>query len=353
MSRCFPVLALAVVLAPAASRAAAEEPRDVYRGSIGGVVWIENFIGTRSTTGTGFLVNRERKLVVTNYHVTNGEETMDVYFPARDSDGTLISRRGYYQENRTRLKELGYYSVGRVVATAPGKDLSIVSVGRVPGSAFEFETASDDPSEDDRLYLLGNPAGRDLWRLGPGVKPEIGTFRGKYSDYPVEMDYKRIRYSVSSFGGNSGGPVLNAAGKVVGVHSSGGGEGGFRGGAVHWSEVDDLLGSVKPHRVFSVENTSNVTVSYQIRWGDGEWGSHKVAARSSWVHWWSGTYKGKPEVRFDSSADTGYQEKKYTVEYYTSYIGRNVKPTVKNDAREYVFRYDKSGVNLDLDLYKK
>jgi hypothetical protein len=293
-------------------------------------------------------VDRDRRLVVTNYHVTDGEETMDVYFTVRDQQGRLIGDRDYYRKNRDALKRTGHYSGGRVVASAPNKDLAIVAVGPLPASAVVLVTASSDPSQDDQLHVLGNPAGRELWRWGSGVKATVGQFRGKYSNYPVEMDYKRLAFSSNAFGGNSGGPVLNDDGEVVGVQSSGGGPGGIFAGAVHWAEVDTLVNSISRHRVFSVENTSNVTLSYQIRWGDGEWKDWKVEAKKSMVHWLSGDQNARPQIRFDRSADPGIQEQVYDLDYFVSHLGRNVKPSLVRDAREYYFRYDNTGRNVGL-----
>jgi S1-C subfamily serine protease len=333
---------------------AAEEPRDVYRKAINGVVWIENFVANGSYTGSGFLVDRDRRLVVTNYHVTDGEETMDVFFPVRNQQGQLIGDREYYRKNRAALLKTGHYSPGRVVAYAPNKDLAVVALVTLPASAVVLETASVDPSNKDQLHILGNPGGRDLWRWSAAVRPSVGHFRGKYSGYPVEMDYKALTYSASGFGGNSGGPVLNDDGQVVGVHSSGGGEGGIAAGAVHWSEVDRLLSSITKYRVFSVENTSNVPIVYQVRWGDGEWKDWKVEPKKSMVHWFSGAKDARPSIRFDSSADPGIQEKKYDIVYFVSHLGRNVKPSRVMDAREYYFQYDKTGRLVDLyDRHKK
>jgi S1-C subfamily serine protease len=333
-----------------ATPALAEEPSQLYQDWIGGVVWIQNHVGNSVGGGSGFLVDKQRRLVVTNQHVAMDEETMDVFFPVRYK-GKIINEQQYYKNNIRELRKTGHYNVGRVVAVAPAKDLAILRIGKIPDSAVEFETAAGDPDDDDRLYLLGNPANRDLWRFGPGVKPSIGRFKGEYLNDSVARDYKKIRYTVSSFGGNSGGPVLNARGKVVGVHSSSAGTGGSDGGAVHWSEVDDLLDTIKTHRVFSIENTSNVKLFYQIRWGDGQWKDQEVAAKWTMVHWNTADSPGSPQIRFACSADNVDLTKEYELDTYTSYLGRNVEPKVDVDAMEYTLQYDKSGRNID--LYKK
>lgn len=331
-----------------------DSPQDIYRKSIGGVVWIENHLEKDSITGTGFLVDAKRKLVVTNYHLALDEETMDVFFPVRDKAGKLIGDPKFYQKNIESLRKTGHYSAGRVVARAPNKDLVVLVLESLPASAVQLDLADNDPEAGDVLHMLGNPAGRELWRWGPAVKPRLGTFRGKYNNFPVEMNYKQITYGSNSFGGNSGGPVLNDAGKVVGVHSSGGGEGGMNGGAVHYSEVAELLNTFTQYRSFSIENPTNVTLHYQVRWGDGEWKESKLEPGKVMTHWLKGD--GPEEVvkfRFDRSAQEGYQEKVYTLDYRTVDLGLNVLPSPDYDAKVYYFKYDKGGQNLDLYAKKK
>lgn len=331
-----------------------QHPRVIFDKHIGGVVWIENHVEKGSYMGSGFLVDSKRKLVVTNYHVAIGEEMMDVFFPVRNSKGVLYGDREYYRKNISALQKTGQYAVGRVVAQAPNKDLVILSIGSLPASAVELSLAETDPSPNEVVHVLGNPSGRDLWRWSAALKPRVGHFKGRYNNYPVEMDYKQITYASSSFSGNSGGPVLNDDGKVVGVHSTGGGEGGISGGAVHYSEVQNLLGTLTQHQVFSIENTTKVTLTYQVRWGEGEWKETKLEPGKVMTHWLKAAGEDDvAKIRFDQSTQEGFQEKVFTLDHNTVALGLNVTPSPKLDATMYYFKYDKTGENLSLFAKKK
>src|SRR5262249_12733743 len=103
MRRSLVALGLLLGLVSGSSRTLALDPPTVYRNTVGGVVWIENYLpGNRVTSGSGFLVDRSRRLVVTNYHVTDNEETVDVYFPVR-AEGKIADDRDDYRKNRTAL----------------------------------------------------------------------------------------------------------------------------------------------------------------------------------------------------------------------------------------------------------
>ena len=139
-------------------------PAKVYKKTSRGVVWIENFLpqGAGQLEGSGFLIDKPRRLVVTNYHVTKDEETMNVYFPAREGDGDLIDDRDYYQNNRDALAKIGYYAVGRTIAKDSSKDLAILSLKSVPETSTELELSLQDPKVGAGLNIMGNPQGRPL-----------------------------------------------------------------------------------------------------------------------------------------------------------------------------------------------
>ena len=98
---------------PGAGRADEEASRKIYPQTLRGTVWISWRSGDWESYGSGWLADRERKLVVTNHHVVDGTDAVQVYFPAFEND-LVIPDRTYYLEKVRPVR-------GRVPSTAtPG-----------------------------------------------------------------------------------------------------------------------------------------------------------------------------------------------------------------------------------------
>ena len=174
----------------------------VYNNAIRAVMWIVNpSIGE----GSGVLFDRKFKLAVTNAHVTGTSQAVDVYFPAPDENGKLIKERDFYLKSRSVLKRLGYYTKGHVVAKNVEMDLTIIRLDGLPETARQIDWAFTTPpiNTGELVYILGNPRGRDLWHW------KLGQFQNDYG--------KVLHIQSDIFGGNSGGPVLNRQGILLGI----------------------------------------------------------------------------------------------------------------------------------------
>lgn len=140
---------------------------------------------TNSGSGSGWVVTSKagRSTLVTNFHVI-----ADDYV---NGDRTVKVRRG----------DITYD--GRIVDTAEADDLALIEVKhQLP----KLDVATKRPSVGDSVLALGSPLG-----LGGTVTSGI------VSAYRSIDSVSYMQFSAPISPGNSGGPVIDKSGKVVGV----------------------------------------------------------------------------------------------------------------------------------------
>lgn len=195
--------ALALIAAPALA-----DPADISAASRSVVrVVIIQSDGERAqlvTHGTGFAVTPN--VIVTNAHVVEDLRR----------DDSLIA--GVVPaEGRT-----GYPA--RLVSYSPGNDLALLRIeggGTIPASTL-FPGAPADGSE---VYAVGYPGNVDLAQglsMADLVTPQTPVkTRGYLSGGRSSRSFDTLLHTAPLGSGNSGGPLLDACGRVVGVNSFG------------------------------------------------------------------------------------------------------------------------------------
>ena len=136
-------------------------------------------IHAKEGSGTGFLVKMNgKKYVMSNDHVVRSSSTPEMILV----DGTKL--------------RLGAFSVAR------DRDLARFEVD-YPGECFEF--SDKIPNNDDEIWIYGNSQGDDV----------ITSLKG----HVMGVGSKVIKVDAEFVHGNSGSPILDKEGKVVGVAS--------------------------------------------------------------------------------------------------------------------------------------
>lgn len=143
------------------------------------------------SSGSGFVVD-ELGHIVTNYHVIDENGRIVVSF----FDGTLAR--------------------AEVVGTDPSSDLAVIRVNLPPERLLPLPFAdSDSLFVGQSVVAIGNPFSRD-WTLTSGIVSALKrTIRG-FDRYEIGGI---IQTDAALNPGNSGGPLLNLRGEVVGVNS--------------------------------------------------------------------------------------------------------------------------------------
>jgi S1-C subfamily serine protease len=141
----------------------------------------------RSLSGSGFVISPQR--VMTNAHVVAGTDSVSIEVGPRELDA-------------------------EVVFFDPATDVAILAVPALRASPMPFVGAPAKSGED--VIAVGFPLGGPFTPSAGRVREEINLSGPDiYGDRTVERDVFTVRARVQS--GNSGGPLINAQGAVVGV----------------------------------------------------------------------------------------------------------------------------------------
>ena len=325
--------------------------QQIYNQAIHSVVWIN----TDEGSGSGVLIDREKKLIVTNQHVTGTATKVIVVFPYRDRNRKLRKDLGFYADNVEWLVDKNYATVGRVIVQNVGNDLAIVQLPWLPSTAREIQhdfsrNVEDSMESGDKVHILGNPGDRLWnWTQGTFLRPrQVCLIKGGALVGCLEME-------ADTHGGNSGGPVLNGQGVLIGILTGGTDE--TMSLAATTRNIKALLSRVPanlspippqrtyPKRVFKIRNRTGVTIHYQIRWANSnDWQRNSLATGFIMTHWSGGQQvpANYPKIRFD------HIDGDQAVTYRTYNLG-TVEFRGNNDhAPIYYFQYNRLGNMLDL-----
>lgn len=181
--------------------------------------------------GSGFVVDTKGH-VVTNFHVIDGAQEIKVNFSNRDTvDATLVG-------------------------SDPATDLAVLKVDLPVGSVTALALAdSDDVKVGQSVVAIGNPFGLERTvtaGIVSALQRNVTSPNGTPIDHVIQTD-AAINH------GNSGGPLIDSRGRVIGVNSQietgGTGDGNVGIGFAVPSNtvravVDEILADGKVNRAF-------------------------------------------------------------------------------------------------------
>jgi S1-C subfamily serine protease len=162
---------------------------EIYERAGPGVVQIT--VSDGQGFGSGFVIDKAGH-IVTNYHVVQAASNVEVSFSAGDSVDA------------------------NVVGVDPTTDIAVLKVD-MPASALRPLPLGDsnDVQVGDPVVAIGNPFGLERTvtaGIVSALQREIQSPNGFDIDQVIQTD-------AQINGGNSGGPLLNAQGEVIGVNS--------------------------------------------------------------------------------------------------------------------------------------
>jgi tetratricopeptide (TPR) repeat protein len=165
-------------------------------------------------TGSGWIVDHKRRLMVTNYHVVGDADTVRVIFPVRQGGKVIVERR-YYLENAKPV-------LGRVLDIDSGHDLALVELDALPAGTAELRPAAESAAPTDSVHAIGSPGRSDaLWVYSSGTVRSVydkrWTMPMQGPNRVVPLAARVVETQLPLNPGDSGGPVVNDRGELVAV----------------------------------------------------------------------------------------------------------------------------------------
>jgi serine protease Do len=182
-------------------------PKQIYQKAGPGVVFIFASKGSnKGSGGTGSIISRDG-LVITNAHI----------FKQKDSDDLLTDISIFLKPDRVtgnHKTDLAKGYKGKILAYDIPLDLALVKIEgvRTPLPTVDF-AESEKVDIGEQVYAIGHPEQGGLWSLTTGV---ISAY---WSDYGGIAGKNMFQTDASINRGNSGGPLLDNAGDMIGINS--------------------------------------------------------------------------------------------------------------------------------------
>jgi predicted Zn finger-like uncharacterized protein len=171
--------------------------------------------------GSGQVIDRENRLVLTNYHVVHGLRDFIVLFPVYDDKGKVIAEKEVYR----KLASADNVVKGKVLAHSRTQDVALIQLDRVPDSVDAIPFAKEEPGEGDDLHSVGNPGvSGSVWVYTPGKVRKVynKTYTtGDGHGLSFQINSRIIEATSPTNPGDSGGPCVNDRGELVGITQGG------------------------------------------------------------------------------------------------------------------------------------
>jgi S1-C subfamily serine protease len=180
-----------------ATRDNAPSTRDIVSDARARTVLIDAKIPGGESGGSGFVLDAEKGLVVTNFHVVNASNDVSVGLDGDSRPAVLYS-------------------------AAPCEDLAVVQVDDTKGMKSFPLASQDDVKEGDRVVAVGYPANAALDTTLTSTEGVVSVARSSFrAPSPDAPSYSNVIQTDAALNpGNSGGPLIDDDKKVVGVNAA-------------------------------------------------------------------------------------------------------------------------------------
>ena len=184
-------------------------PREIYARMSPAVVMIIGYShsGQRGSGGTGSIIERNG-LILTNAHVVMEEQTGKPY------PRLTIYLKPDHVTGDPKV-DLSRAGKARMVAVSEPLDLALLALEGIPGPFPVLDLDNSDRTAiGDRVVAIGHPEQGGLWTL------TTGTISAEFENFNATKGKSVFQTETGLNRGNSGGPLLDTHGRMIGVNTA-------------------------------------------------------------------------------------------------------------------------------------
>jgi tetratricopeptide (TPR) repeat protein len=195
---------------------------------------------TRTGSGSGWIIDLDQRLLVTNEHVVTTQEQVEVVFPLYGQDGKPLAEWAHYARHGRSVR-------AEVIDVDGRRDLALVRLLEPPPDGVTaLKLAAREPRPSERVHSVGNPsASGALWLYSTGTVRQVYHKEWRFAD--GQLRAARVVETQSPINpGDSGGPVVNDAGELVAVVSGRTTDAALMSYAIATAEVRAFVAEARP-----------------------------------------------------------------------------------------------------------
>jgi S1-C subfamily serine protease len=185
---------------------------EIYKRALKSTV----FIIVNGASGSGFLIDKPQRYVLTNYHVIRNASQIRVCFPVYEN-GQLITELSRY---KTFLNANQHFRSATIIEADESCDLALIQLESLPQASLPLRLAKKSPNPGQTVHSIGNPGGSEaLWLDTSGTVRQVS--RKKWESFGLGGALRHaaqiVETQLPTNAGDSGGPMVNEFCELVGV----------------------------------------------------------------------------------------------------------------------------------------